>query len=308
MEFTFGYQLLVPDEKDEVEKEDEQEGGVISFENGANEESTTSFTAADAEGTETDNNVDEAATIETNNTYRKVPAVGFLAQGWAGGVYPPHPLQNIPNWSCSIADILNSEFLPKSSIPPYDSRTHRGVWRSVTIRASLRTKECMIIVLHAPAKGGAGARVDGSDDYSTVFEREKARLVGLLTMGVIPFVERSFPIEDHDGSENENAATASESKDDPCVNEVSGVNGNGIRVTSIFFQEYEGLSNPSPDHPVQVRYKLITFVFMLLTFGIVTLTQIAGLSVLIAHLWKRIYRRETRQLYLPNFTRSILPS
>jgi hypothetical protein len=26
----------------------------------------------------------------------------------------------------------------------------------------------------------------------------------------------------------------------------------GIRVTSIYFQEYEGLSLPSPDHPVQV--------------------------------------------------------
>lgn len=252
VEFTFGYQLI-PDENDEVEEKDEREGGVISVENDANEESTT-LTAADAEGEETDNNVVKAATIATNtaNTYRKVPAVGFLAQGWAGGVYPPHPLQNIPNWSCSIADIINSDFLPKSSIPPYDSRTHRGVWRSVTIRASLRTKECMIVVLHAPARGGAGARVDGSDDYSSVFEQEKARLVGLLTMGVIPSVQRNFPIEDHNGNENENAAIASRLEG---YTDDDDSNGNrGIRVTSIFFQEYEGLSNPSPDHAVQVSY------------------------------------------------------
>jgi hypothetical protein len=245
VEFTFGYRLL-PDDSDGVEGKDDREG--------ANESSTT----AAGDGNPNDGSgVDDAASASAtsteadgpntiNNIYRKVPAVGFLAQGWAGGVYPPHPLQNIPNWSCSIADIINTEFLPNSNIPPYDSKTHRGVWRSVTIRASLRTRECMIIVLHAPAKGGAGAREDGSDDYSSVFDEEKARLVELLTSGVIPTVERSFPIEKGNLRDGDSAE-----------------GGDGIRVTSIFFQEYEGLSNPSPDHHVQVRSNLIMCCFLL---------------------------------------------
>ncbi len=249
VEFTFGYRL-VPDENDALEEgNDDSECGVID-----NEASTTTISSA-AAAASSDGKVSSGASDEpksANHKYRKVPAVGFLAQGWAGGVYPPHPLQNIPNWSCSIADIINAEFLPKSSIPPYDSKSHRGVWRNVTIRASLRTKECMIIVLHAPARGGAGARENGSDDYSSIFEEEKARLVKLLTIGAIPEAKRCFRISNHDGTEE--ISQASSLKGNPGDDDA---NGDGMRVTSIFFQEYEGLSNPSPDHPVQVRYNLI---------------------------------------------------
>jgi len=255
VEFTFGYRL-VPEENEVVEEKDGSEGNGVNVVNNTNEASATTTTnerhdnahdVVDASSASATTNAGESdvPNLTNTNNYRQVPAVGFLAQGWAGGVYPPHPLQNIPNWSCSIADILNTDFLPKSSIPPYDSKTHRGVWRSVTIRASLRTKECMVIVLHAPAKGGAGAREDGSDDYSSVFEEEKARLIELLTQSVLRVVERSFPKEDHDGSEDVTPVSSLKGDDNEAEN--------GIRVTSIFFQEYEGLSNPGPDHPVQVR-------------------------------------------------------
>ena len=30
-----------------------------------------------------------------------------------------------------------------------------------------------------------------------------------------------------------------------------------MKVTSIFFQEFDGLSNPKPDHPVQVSQYLL---------------------------------------------------
>lgn len=282
VEFTFGYRLI-QDDSDGMEGKDGREGGA---QDGSSEASTTlAGAAAGSDGNALSSEVVDAASVATtatsieadgpnkiNNIYRKVPSVGFLAQGWAGGVYPPHPLQNIPNWSCSIADMINTEFLPNSNIPPYDSKTHRGVWRSVTIRASLRTRECMIIVLHAPAKGGAGARDDGSDDYSSVFEEEKARLVELLTSGVIPTVERSFPIECHVSSDEK---APSSLKGNPKDRNAEG--GDGIRVTSIFFQEYEGLSNPSPDHPVQVRSNMISVLFLVallhLIFCIVNLIR-----------------------------------
>ena len=161
----------------------------------------------------------------------KTPAVGFMAGGWAGGVSSPHCLQNIPDVVCGIADVIN-EFLKTSSIPPYQSRQHRGIWRHVTIRTSERTKQCMIVICHAPSKGGAGARDDGSDDYSAIFESEKERLVKLLS-GKIPQPKRDYP---------SNAEKISIEDDSPYCD---------ISVTSLYFQEYDGLSSPSPEHPVQ---------------------------------------------------------
>jgi tRNA (uracil-5-)-methyltransferase len=167
-------------------------------------------------------------------TIHKIPAAGFLAQGWSGGVYLPHCLQNMPDWSCGLADIFN-DFLATSSIPPYESKLHRGIWRTITLRCSLRTRECMVIVVHAPAGGGVGARHCGSDDYSTVFESEKQRLIDMLTNDVIPTPSRNLP-EGHQKEKEEISDDA------------------GIKVTSIFFQEYVGLSNPPPEHPVQHIY------------------------------------------------------
>jgi tRNA (uracil-5-)-methyltransferase len=166
-------------------------------------------------------------------TIRKTPAAGFLAQGWSGGVYLPHCLQNMPDWACGLADIFN-EFLATSTIPPYESKSHRGIWRTITLRCSLRTRECMVIVVHAPAAGGVGARECGLDDYTSIFENEKHRLVEMLTNDVIPTPTRDFS----EGYQKEEVTSC----------------GDGIKVTSIFFQEYAGLSNPPPEHPVQHVY------------------------------------------------------
>mmetsp|Transcript_904 Transcript_904/g.1398 ORF Transcript_904/g.1398 Transcript_904/m.1398 type:complete len:364 (-) Transcript_904:157-1248(-) len=139
----------------------------------------------------------------------------------------------MPDWSCGLADILN-DFLATSSIPPYDSKVHRGIWRTITLRCSLRTRQIMVIVVHAPAGGGVGKRDCGTDDYSTVFEGEKQRLVDMLTKDAIPTPSRDFP-EGYQKEEEESSA-------------------DGMKVTSIFFQEYVGLSNPPPEHPVQHVY------------------------------------------------------
>jgi tRNA (uracil-5-)-methyltransferase len=158
----------------------------------------------------------------------KTPAVGFMAGGWAGGVSDPHCLANIPDVVCGIADVIN-EFLKTSSVPPYKSTDHRGVWRTVTIRSSERTKQCMVIITHAPPSGGAGKKDDGSDDCTDVFEGEKQRLVKML-MDKIPKPTRTY-------AEGADATKEGESCD--------------IGVTSLFFQEFDGLSNPLPQHPVQ---------------------------------------------------------
>jgi tRNA (uracil-5-)-methyltransferase len=167
---------------------------------------------------------------------QQIPAVGFMASGWAGGVSRPHVCQNIPSEACGIVDMVDA-FLATSVIPPYDSKTHRGFWRYLTIRTSRRTGQCMVVIVHAPPKGGAGAK-DESDDLSGVFESEKQRLIAILTEKVLK-CERprefgtdellKFPFKPDSHEEMP------------------------ISVTSLFFQEYEGLSNPKPEHPVQVR-------------------------------------------------------
>lgn len=203
VEFTAGYRnvIVVTDSKSDENKTDESNG---------------------------DKKSDE--TTETPSNITKIPAAGFLASGWAGGVTSPHCLQNTPDWACSIADILN-EYLPTSPLKPYDSKIHRGFFRSFTIRCSLRTREVMVIVVHAPAKGGVGAAEDGSDDFSAVFEEEKNKLVDLLTRDVLAVPTRDFPAD---------------------FVRVDKQGCDGLRVTSVFFQEFDGLSQPGPDHPVQV--------------------------------------------------------
>jgi len=241
-EFTVGYRLVAPaegKEENEVKEEDDamkvEDAKVDKPTNGSKDgEKDAEMKEGEVKAEESTNESTTEKEEDKAVEFTKIPAAGFLAQGWSGGVYHPHILQNMPDWSCGICDIIN-EFLPTSTMPPYDSKVHRGVWRTVTLRCSLRTREIMVIVQHAPPKGGVGALEDGSDDYSKVFEGEKERLVGMLTKGVIPATKRDYP-EDH--VVDEKRKEEEEAKE-------------GLKVTSIFFQEFGGVSHPGPDHPVQ---------------------------------------------------------
>ena len=116
-------------------------------------------------------------------------------------------------------------------MPPYDTFLHTGFWRLVTLRISRRTNQCMLIIQHAPPSGGKGA--NKSENWSSIFESESNRLIGMLTTGPIPIPspeDRGMP-----------EGTKSDARKD-------------MKVTSIFFQEYDGLSIPGPSHPVQHKY------------------------------------------------------
>ena len=172
---------------------------------------------------------------------QRIPAVGFHANGWAGGVSPPHSCQNIPDAACTIAELLNDFLQRHPELPPYDSKVHRGFWRIVTIRTSPRTGQCMVVLVHGPVKGGVGTQ-DESDDYTSIFEACKQELIELLTQSnLIPKKPRNYGDERQPFPPDPAAATR-HPDDQP------------IRVTSIFFQEYHGLSHPSPDTPVQHVY------------------------------------------------------
>lgn len=173
----------------------------------------------------------------------KIPAVGYMTSGWSGGVTKPHSCPNTPTEACGVADVLD-DFLSSSPIPPYDPKLHVGLWRCVTMRFSHRTNQCMIIVQHAPSKGGAGAQEDGSDDYSEHFESERKRLIKALTDKPIPLPQRDYAGIDMAIIKGDKA----EDIEEPAEEKVR------LKVTSIFFQEYGGLSAPGPDHPVQHMY------------------------------------------------------
>jgi tRNA (uracil-5-)-methyltransferase len=183
------------------------------------------------------------AKITTNRTrtsIRRVPSVGCMASGWSGGVSRPHPCQNIPTEACALVDVVD-DFLSTSPIPPYQQRTHSGLWRLLTVRMSRRTRECMVLIQHAsPAAANKGDTNDEtSEDYSSVWESERQRLIDMLTNATLPTHTRQY----------EQGGILTTMTNDVLVNDESNV----LRVTSIFFQEFDGLSTPSPDHPVQVR-------------------------------------------------------
>jgi tRNA (uracil-5-)-methyltransferase len=144
----------------------------------------------------------------------KVPAVGFMVLGWAGGVSRPHCCPNIGPEFCTVSDLFDT-FLKDSPLPPYDSAAHTGFWRLLTVRASRRTRQCMIIVTHSPSSGGQGDAVEWSSHVKT----EQERLLSMLKDARLPVPDQE-PIE----------------------------------VTSVYFQEYEGLSAPKPEDPVVLAY------------------------------------------------------
>lgn len=158
--------------------------------------------------------VDQCETpIEPTN----IPALGFMVTGWAGGVCRPHSCANIPPEACKVVEIVD-EFLATSSVPPYDTKSHKGCWRTMTIRSSHRTNECMIVVMLTPAAGGEGDKDEGPSFSPEEYEAEKARLVSILKNAELPIPDS---------------------------------NPSSMKVTSFFFQEFSGLSHPPAEHPVQ---------------------------------------------------------
>jgi hypothetical protein len=226
----------------------------------------------------------------------KVPAVGFMVTGWAGGVSFLSSLPNIPYEVSMIVDIVNS-FLLTSPLVPYDSTTHTGFWRILTIRTSRRTKECMIIIQHnnppseitplaaIPAhssydSGHVTKETEALVDGNTIFAKERDRLVSLLV--------------------NADLLTSPSEAALPPIT---------IKVTSIFFQEFSGLSNPPPEHPVQVRIIVNADINFSPTVQHASYKSLFPSShLLLACLWSNVPHRTVRRLQISNIAWSILPS
>ena len=227
-ELTFGYRVPEGNEMGVVKQSDEDE-----------EKSKID----NIESNDLDSSSAKPEELESTS---RIPAVGFLPYGWRHSVARPHCLQNVPNEVCAIADLID-QFLLKSPFSPYETLVHHGLWRSVTIRSSERTRQVMVIIVHASPEGGAGeeeSTSDVKDEKRALFEKEKDRLISVLTKEDLIVSERNLPSIQMERTDNPNP-----NKDLSVEEETSS-----FRVTSIFFQEYNGLSNPSVSHPVQHAY------------------------------------------------------
>jgi tRNA (uracil-5-)-methyltransferase len=193
----------------------------------------------------------------------RIPALGFLPYGWRHSVARPHGLQNIPDEVCAITDLID-HFLLSSPFAPYDTSVHRGLWRSITIRSSERTRQVMVIVVHASPEGGAGEIKTTSDECSnikkekrTLFEKERDRLVSVLTKDELITPTRYLPsvqmLREKDLVKDEEVPMGDKGPGEK-VEKIAEKETSAFRVTSIFFQEYNGLSSPSVSHPVQHAY------------------------------------------------------
>ena len=189
----------------------------------------------------------------------RIPALGFLPYGWRHSVARPHGLQNIPDEVCAITDLID-KFLLDSPLAPYDTSVHRGLWRSITIRSSERTRQVMVIVVHASPEGGAGEVKSASDECGninkekrTLFEKERDRLVSVLTKDELITPTRDLPsvqmLREKDLVKDGEVSTGDEKAETIAEKETGA-----FHVTSVFFQEYNGLSSPAVSHPVQHAY------------------------------------------------------
>mmetsp|Transcript_22083 Transcript_22083/g.50467 ORF Transcript_22083/g.50467 Transcript_22083/m.50467 type:complete len:707 (-) Transcript_22083:269-2389(-) len=167
---------------------------------------------------------DDCDNDHESKNIKKIPSVGFMVSGWDGPVASPFCCPHVPSEFCGIAGVLD-DFLSSSPLKPYHQKSHKGCWRVLTMRSSVRTKQCMVIVQHAP--------VDDAD----ILSAEKDRLIKMLVGEVPNPSARDFP------DPMVSTGVREEEKDRPRV-----------AVTSIFFQEYAGVSIPPPDHPVQHSY------------------------------------------------------
>lgn len=185
-----------------------------------------------------DNNNDEITKVTPVTSFKCVPACGFMVTGWSGGVCSPNCCSNIPTEHCQIVTIMNDFIQNNSQLPIYDSKTHCGFWRLLTVRTSRRTNECMIIIQHTPpSTGGEGNKDKNTTTTSTTnqdndndgywnsinaceyFTNEKEQLIHILQNTTLRY--------DNDHSP--------------------------IKITSLFFQEFGGVSSPPVEHPLQVK-------------------------------------------------------
>lgn len=113
------------------------------------------------------------------------PAAGFMASGWSGGVAFYDDLPHIPAEMTEVVHRCNAFWNTTTQFPPYSPITNTGFWRMLTVRASRRTGQCMVMVQHnRPCEHRHETNVDTDAEDALKVERfaaERQQLIDLLT-------------------------------------------------------------------------------------------------------------------------------
>jgi tRNA (uracil-5-)-methyltransferase len=120
------------------------------------------------------------------------PAVGFCLGGFAatGGevrVAGAPSFRHLPPQLCAIRDAVDG-WVRASPLSPYDTRVHRGVWRTLSVRWCADQQAAMVELLAKPPPPEEGARAGegGGGDAAAVYAAEVARFEALLRGGGQP--------------------------------------------------------------------------------------------------------------------------
>lgn len=216
---------------------------------------------------------------------------GYTPNGWNGYISSSLPCPNIPAEMCGL-ELLFTKFVRESSFGVYHPKTHVGVWRQVTIRLSEKMEECMVIVMHAPVGRGENDGDDYDERLKEEQQRlvtlltkggiplpsrvfPKALLAGNKpapaaddepndaddTTGADGASKKQKLDNDTKDATNDSNVVAEETEPvmntsaNPDVeNLLSSSQTSKTMVTSIYFQEFDGLSCPPPEYPVQHAY------------------------------------------------------
>ncbi|GMI05463.1 hypothetical protein TrLO_g3087 [Triparma laevis f. longispina] len=161
--------------------------------------------------------------------------VGFMVRGWDGPTCDPDACYNVPTIMTEIAADLETNILTAST--SYDPISYTGFYRMITVRVGREVdgvRRVMVIVQHTKAEGGV--KGDGRD-FTGIMEEDKQKMVKVW----------KNKIWDVDGTRRcEDVMKLGLLKD---VKE-----GGKYEITDLVYQEFNRVSNPDPNHPVQIVY------------------------------------------------------
>ena len=159
--------------------------------------------------------------------------VGFLPQGWSGSTASPNSCWNTPE----IVGVIGRELENLLKAKAYEPKTYQGTWRMCTVRVGREVegvKGVQVVLQHASEKGVHGKGVGEGEGrlLKEDIERVKKEWEGKI-----------WNTNDHERIKEINALGGGRN--------LKGRGEEKYEIKSCMTQEFDGVSNPPPAHPVK---------------------------------------------------------
>eukprot|EP01041_Mallomonas_annulata_P001335 gene1335-2581_t len=166
------------------------------------------------------------------------PSVGFRLSGYSEGttVGSPSDCPTVPKVMKLIVHVM-TKFLSTSSLKPYDTNKHTGVWRLLTCRYSASTKDFLIMFCVSLREMKGSKEVQWMEELN----RLKGILCNLRRHVSLYDEQSDFHSEDYEDAISVQSLNSLPNEEDRLV-------------SGICLQVYDGLSVPHADHPVSLIF------------------------------------------------------